>query len=141
MTQLTLRLDWSEQDLYGHINNVSYFKYQQASRVNFWEAVGITAQDGKSGLGPMLAAVNMRFIKPLHYPGMVRIETSVVFIKNTSFGLMHQMYNERGELCAQGEDVVVAFDYRAGEKREIASDLRAMLESHVSTSDSATPTP
>lgn len=130
MTHLTLRLDWSEQDLYGHINNVSYFKYQQAARVAFWEGVGLTAQDGKSGLGPALAAVNMRFIRPMHYPGTVRVETEVMFVKTTSFGLRHQMYDAAGVLCAQGEDVVVAFDYGVGEKALIPEHLRARLSTH-----------
>ena len=39
---LQLRLDWSEMDLFGHINNVSYFKYIQASRVHYWEQSGIS---------------------------------------------------------------------------------------------------
>jgi len=140
MTHLTLRLDWSEQDLYGHINNVSYFKYQQAARVNFWEAIGLTAQDGTEGLGPLLAAANMRFVLPLHYPGTVRLETEVSFLKNTSFGLHHRMYDEAGTLCAEGEDVVVAFDYSAGEKKLIPDSLRALLESHLGSSE-ATPAP
>ena len=131
MTRLTLCLDWSEQDLYGHINNVSYFKYQQAARVAFWEAIGLTAQDGKTGLGPALAAVNMRFIRPLHYPGSVRLETDVTFVKNTSFGLRHRMFDSTNMVCAEGEDVVVVFDYAAGAKHPIPADLRALLETHL----------
>lgn len=131
MTHLTLRLDWSEMDLYGHINNVSYFKYQQAARVAFWETIGLTAQDGDVGLGPLLAAVNMRFVKALHYAGSVRLETGVRFVKNTSFGLVHRMLNDEGELCAEGEDVVVIWDYRLGEKKVIPVALRALLEEHL----------
>ena len=133
MTHLTLRLDWSEMDLYGHINNVSYFKYGQAARVNFWETIGLTAQDGKSGLGPSIAAVNMRFIRPLHYPGTIKVETEVLFVKNTSFGLRHRMFNDENILCAEGEDVVVVFDYGMGEKTPIPTVLRTLLEAHLGT--------
>ena len=38
---LTLRVDWSEMDLFGHINNVMYAKYIQSARVNFVEKIGI----------------------------------------------------------------------------------------------------
>lgn len=34
-TSLELRIDWSEMDLFGHVNNVAFFKYVQASRVNY----------------------------------------------------------------------------------------------------------
>jgi len=35
-SKLPIRIDWSEMDLFGHVNNVMYFKYIQASRVNYW---------------------------------------------------------------------------------------------------------
>ena len=38
---LEIKLDWSEMDLFGHINNVAYFKYAQSARVNYLESVGI----------------------------------------------------------------------------------------------------
>ena len=43
-SQLQLRIDWSELDLFGHVNNVMYFKYIQAARVHFWQAAGIYQQ-------------------------------------------------------------------------------------------------
>ncbi len=131
MTQLTLRLDWSEMDLYGHINNVAYFKYQQAARVHFWETIGLTAQDGSAGLGPLLAAAKVQFVKALLYPGAVHIQTAVTFVKNTSFGLTHRMLNDAGKLCAEGDDVVVVWDYGAGEKKVIPAELRDLLEGHL----------
>ncbi len=36
-SKLNIRLDWSEMDMFGHINNVMFFKFMQASRVNYWE--------------------------------------------------------------------------------------------------------
>lgn len=131
MTALTIRIDWSEQDLYGHVNNVSYFKYQQAARVNFWEAIGLIAVGAGQSAGPMLAEAGIRFLKPLHYPGSIRIETVVSFLGNTSFGLEHMMYNENNELCASGKDAVVLFDYNKMEKMPISTSLRELLETHL----------
>ncbi|MCE3258723.1 MAG: hypothetical protein K0S12_364, partial [Bacteroidetes bacterium] len=34
-TEIKIQLDWSEMDLFGHVNNVAYFKYIQAARVNY----------------------------------------------------------------------------------------------------------
>ena len=135
MTTLSLRIDWSEQDLFKHVNNVSYFKYQQAARVNFWEAVGLSAAEGEASLGPMLAAASIRFLKPLHYPGSVRIDTLISFIRNTSFGLEHRMYNNANDLCAIGEDAIVVFDYGKNEKQKIPTELRILLESHQQHSE------
>jgi acyl-CoA thioester hydrolase len=114
--ELHLRLDWSEMDLFGHINNVSYFKYLQASRVHFWEALGLNQLYKDENIGPALAKTCCSFLKPIHYPGNIRIELKVEWIKNSSFQLHHYLYDSNDVLCAEGEDIVVLFDYTKKEK-------------------------
>src|SRR6201996_6989661 len=94
--KLRLRIDWSEMDLFGHVNNVSYFKYIQASRVNYWEAIGLVHVFDEQKIGPILLSTSCQFIKPLHYPGHVDINARIEFIKNTSFGIHHQLLNDKG---------------------------------------------
>ena len=127
--QLSLRIDWSEMDLFGHVNNVAFMKYVQAGRVNFWEEIGLTQMHAATGKGPMLAATGCTFLKPLHYPGNITVETRLEFIKTTSFGLHHQILNEEKQVAAEAHDVVVMFDFNANEKMEIPAELRARMES------------
>lgn len=47
-TEINLRIDWSDIDLLGHVNNVSYFRYIQASRVNYLELTGFLEQGAES---------------------------------------------------------------------------------------------
>jgi acyl-CoA thioester hydrolase len=125
---LPLRLDWSEMDMFGHINNVSYFKYIQASRVNYWEVCGFQKTFSESGVGPMLLSTGCRFILPLFYPGNIEVQASVSFIKNTSFGIHHRVLNDKGEVCAEAEDVIVCFDFRNNTKVSISESLRKSIE-------------
>lgn len=125
---LQLRLDWSELDLFGHINNVSYFKYLQASRLNYWEMLGLTNWHQEEGIGPMLASTRCDFRKPLHYPGSITIRVSVAEMRTTSFSLYHQILNEKGDLAAEGHDVVVLFHYKNGGKHPLPAELRAKVE-------------
>ena len=128
--ELTLRLDWSEMDLFGHINNVSYFKYLQASRVHFWESLGIHRLHETHGIGPALAKTSCSFVKPLHYPGNIRIVVTVDWTKNSSFQLHHRIYDANETLCAEGEDVVVLFDYRQNKKFLLTEEQIALLETY-----------
>lgn len=128
--ELTLRLDWSEMDLFGHINNVSYFKYLQASRVDFWESLGIHRLHKEHNIGPALAKTSCSFLRPLHYPGTVRIELHVEWIKNSSFQLHHSIYDVNNTLCAEGEDVIVLFDYNKQEKYLLTPEMVAQLEEY-----------
>lgn len=127
-SQLQLRLDWSELDLFGHINNVSYFKYLQASRLTYWEQLGLTNWYQEKGIGPLLASTRCEFRRPLHYPGHITVRVWVMEMRNTSFSLYHQILNGGGELAAEGFDVVVLFDYRRNEKFLLPAALRAQVE-------------
>src|SRR4051812_11214842 len=94
-TELILRIDWSEMDLFGHVNNVSFFKYIQAARVNYWEKIGLTQHHNSNNKGPMLASAACRFKQPLFYPGSVMIRSRLGFIKTTSFSIEHLLLNDK----------------------------------------------
>jgi acyl-CoA thioester hydrolase len=126
--KLKLRLDWSEMDIFGHINNVSYFKYIQASRVNYWENIGLTKLHSNIGMGPMLASTSCTFKKPLFYPGNIIIQASIVEMKTTSFRLCHQIIDINHEVAAEAEDVIVMYDFRTNEKTPIPDELRKKAE-------------
>lgn len=125
--KLTLRIDWSELDYFEHVNNVSFFKYIQSARVNFWDKTGITQLHLDTKLGPMLASAQCDFKKPLFYPGEVIIETELEFIKTTSFGFKHTLYNHKGECVAEAHDVMVMFDFNTQQKIAIPESIRIAL--------------
>lgn len=125
--KLKLRLDWSEMDLFGHINNVSYFKYVQSSRVNYWELIGLTKLHSDMGVGPMLASTSCRFFKPLFYPGSVMVQSSVINIGNTSFKMIHQILDINLAIAAEAEDVIVMYDFKQEEKAVIPEDIRKKI--------------
>ena len=126
-THITLRIDWSEMDLFGHVNNVSFFKYVQAARVNFWEQIGVADLYKTQKIGFTVASVNCQFKKPLYYPGSVKIDTHVEWIKNSSLQLAHTLINDAGEIAAMAEDVIVMFDYTTNEKVIISEEMRKLI--------------
>jgi len=126
--ELKLRIDWSEMDMFGHVNNVMYAKYMQAARVNFMEKVGIIKSYEENRIGFMVAATSILFYKPLFYPGSIRIKTTVKETKNTSFILEHDILNQENELCARGEDVIVYFDFNKHEKLMLTAGLLKLLK-------------
>lgn len=126
-TSLSLRLDWSEMDLFGHINNVSFFKYLQAARVNYWDQVGITELHRTENIGPMLAQSQCTFLKPLHFPGTITIHSKLESIGNSSFVLLHQIRDEEKEIVAEGRDVMVLFDFNGNQKTTIPEKIRKKI--------------
>lgn len=126
--KLPLRIDWSEMDIFGHVNNVMIMKYIQASRVNYWEQIGLTRYLELNKTGPMLASTSCSFKRPLYYPGEISIHARMEFIKNTSFGIHHRLFNSAGELAAEAHDVMVMFDFSRNEKIAFPEELRKATE-------------
>ncbi len=126
--KLPLRIDWSEMDLFAHVNNVAYFKYIQASRVNYWEQTGLAATFSETKIGPILLSTSCNFIKPLFYPGNIVVEATMEFMKNTSFGIHHRILNEQDEVAAEAHDVIVCFDFNKNEKVQIPESFRKTVE-------------
>jgi acyl-CoA thioester hydrolase len=124
---LTLRIDWSELDLFGHVNNVAFFKYIQAARVHFWEESGIYQWLENHQCGPILASCNCDFKKPLYYPGHILIHTHLDFIKQSSFGFRHILLDDQGHVAAEAKDVMVMFDFAKKETILFPEPLRVRL--------------
>jgi acyl-CoA thioester hydrolase len=123
-----LRIDWSELDLFGHVNNVMFVKYVQAGRVNYWEQIGLYQEFLKTKKGPMLVSVKCDFRKPLLFPGHVTINTRMEFIGNTSFGFHHLLLDDNGDEVAEAHDVMVSFDFNRNQKMPFPAELRKAVE-------------
>jgi acyl-CoA thioester hydrolase len=124
------KIDWSEMDLFGHVNNVAYFKYFQSARVHFLSYLGINTSNPKDAQSFVVAECFCNYHQPLYYPVDIEIQTSVIWIKNSSFQLQHQILNSQSALCATGKDVVVLFDYSKNEKVFVSDNIRMLLNKY-----------
>ncbi|MBL7921479.1 MAG: acyl-CoA thioesterase [Bacteroidia bacterium] len=127
-TNIVLKIDWSDLDLFGHVNNVAFFKYIQAARVNYCESIGLTAINEKNKLGFIVASTNCSFKIPLRYPGNIKVFSKIDWIRNSSFQLSHLIVNDKNEIAAESVDIVVVFDYEKKSKTNISSELKTKME-------------
>lgn len=127
-TQIDLKIDWSELDLFGHVNNVTFFKYIQAARVNYCESIGLTSVNEKNKLSFIVVSTNCNFKIPLQYPGNVRVYSKIEWIKNSSFQLAHIIVDDAGNIAAESSDTVVVYDYTKKSKITIDAELKTVME-------------
>ena len=125
----TVRIDWSDLDLLGHVNNIAFSRFFQAARVEYCGHVGMEVYPGMK-TGPILAASRVQFTAQLFFPGSVRILTRAKKAGGTSIVLEHALYDDRGTLCAFAEDVVVRFDFKAGTKIPLGEDILAKIAAY-----------
>ena len=127
---LTLRIDWRDMDMLGHVNNLAIVSYFQSARVLFSESVGLAARPGME-TGPIEAATQVQFTKQLRYPGQVTVHTTLIEIKNTSFIIEHRIVDDDGDVAAVGKEVIVCFDFVKQVKTPIPAEVRAKLEARL----------
>ncbi len=126
--ELKLRIDWSEIDLFGHVNNLAVMKYVQSARVCYLEGIGLMQSQAETRMGPILASTSCQFRKPLFYPGQVTVRSGVDYIKNTSFRIQHLICDDKNEVAAEAQDILVFFDYCRNVKLGIPKEIRDRIE-------------
>ena len=118
--RITIPVAWGEMDAMQHVNNIVYFRYMESARFAYFERIGWTRPLSDSRIGPILASARCLFKFPLTFPDNVIVGTKVTRIEGDRFTMRHRLMSERhGRLAAEGEGVIVAYDYGASRKAQI----------------------
>jgi acyl-CoA thioester hydrolase len=131
---IRLPVQWGEQDAFGHVNNIIYFRWFESARIAYLERIGLGEKHaGKDAagedLGPILAAIGCNYRKQVKYPDTVLIGARVTRIGRSSITMTHLIWSEaHGALAADGESTVVVFDYKTNTARRVPDEIRAILE-------------
>src|SRR5687768_7257437 len=117
---------WGDMDAFGHVNNIMFFRYFETARIEFLYRVGFRGDDGRPG--PILASTQCRFRRPLDFPDTVLVGVRVAELAEDRFTHEYRIVSVKAEeVAAEGNGVVVAYDYAARTKTVIPDDVRAKI--------------
>ena len=123
---MEIKVRFSETDLLGHINNVSYFTYLETARIDFLEQIGLKINTDKFVF--ILASATCDFIEQGYFGQTLNINTSVSQIGTKSLILTSEMFDkELGTLIAKGESTLVYFDRIEQKSIELTEKIREKL--------------
>jgi len=118
---------WGEQDAFGHLNNVVFFRYFENVRMVFLDRIGVLRSHHEQGLGVILAQTSCEFERPVHWPQLLTVATACTAVGNTSFTMVYRITDEAGNICATGTSVQVMFDYGAAQKVTVPESVREAI--------------
>jgi acyl-CoA thioester hydrolase len=119
---------WGEMDSYRHVNNTVYFRYFENARLEYFRRLDWFEYERTTGVGPILAATQARFRKPLAYPDTVAITARVAQISDDRFTMEHAVVSQRlGAVVTEGQGTVVTYHYGEGKKVPIPEELRRRI--------------
>jgi len=130
-----LPVAWGEMDSYRHVNNVVYFRYFENARLEYFRRLDWFEYEQQTGIGPILAATQARFRKPLSYPDTIWVAARAVSMESDRFHLEHIIVSKRlSAIAAEGKGTVVTFHHGAGHKVALPEELRRRIEALEATS-------
>lgn len=126
--QLVIPVAWGEMDAMGHVNNTVYLRYFESVRMHYFERVGLMAHLRDHNVGPILAETRCRFRLPLDYPDQVTAGARVTRIEADRFLMAYAVVShQHGKLAAEGDGLIVSYDYAAGRKTPLPEPIAAAI--------------
>jgi acyl-CoA thioester hydrolase len=125
---IEIPVQWGEMDAFQHVNNVVYFRYFENARIAYFEKLDVIELMKSTWIGPILAATSCRFKAPLTYPDKVLVAAKVTAIEKDRFMMDYRVVSTKHQkLAAEGDGVIVTFNYRENKKVLVPEELRLMI--------------
>ena len=124
-----IEVRYGDLDPQGHLNNAKYLTYFEQARVAYLIHLGLF-QKGLSFLeiGMIIADVHIVFRKPVLWETPVKVGVGISKLGNKSFVVAQSIVHaETGEVFAEGEVIMVAYDYHREKTIRIPDDWREII--------------
>ena len=126
---LDLPVLWGDMDAFQHVNNVHSFRWFESGRINYIEVSPLSDQLLQGKISPILASVSCNYKRQITYPDRILLGTRVVRVGRSSMTMEHRVVSQsQSLLAADGQSVVVAFDYERQRPLRISGEVRAAIE-------------
>lgn len=127
---IEIPIAWGDMDAFQHVNNVRYFRFFESARIAYFEKLAFMQVMDETGVGPILASTQCRFRVPLTYPDSIRVGARVVEVGLDRFSMHYRVVSrQHSKVAAEGEGLVITFDYRNQCKHPLPEVLRRRIAS------------
>ncbi len=117
---------WGDMDALRHLNNTTYFRYMETSRIDWMRSIGM---DFEAEEGVVVLNAFCNFHQQIRYPADVLIKTYVSDLARTTFESWSTMerVDQPGVVCADGGSTIVWVNFREEKAAPVPGWLRALL--------------
>jgi acyl-CoA thioester hydrolase len=117
---------WSDLDAFGHVNNARFLTLYEEARAALMflkaRAAGLTSLEA----GTVIVRHEIDYLRPVDYGEPVRIELWIPRIRNASFEVAYELY-DNGTLASRATSIAAPYDLAAGRPRRLSAEERAFL--------------
>lgn len=121
---------WGDIDIYGHVNNVHYFRFFEETRLDWFHQQGQPA--GPNGeIGRVVVHTACTFLSQITYPATVSVKMYAQEIGRSSMTARYEVFvqGQEDRLCAEGISKVVWINTQTGKSIPIPDAVQRLIES------------
>ncbi|MCZ2127936.1 MAG: acyl-CoA thioesterase [Anaerolineales bacterium] len=120
---------YGDLDPQGHVNNAKYLTYFEQARVYYFMQLGLFSKDQSfMEIGVIVADIHIVYRAPTHYGDKVKAGVKVTKIGNKSITVEQCITDaDTGRIMAQGEVVLVTFDYEGLKTISVPDEWRKKI--------------
>jgi len=122
-----LPIRWGDMDAMGHVNNVSYFRFMETTRIDWFRSMNV--QPDASGEGPIIVNAFCNFYKQLVYPGDIRMKMYASDPARSTFETWTtmEMADEPGVIYAAGGATTIWVDFQGQKAVALPEFMRQLV--------------
>lgn len=127
--QHPIEIRYADIDAQGHLNNAKFLTFFEQARIQYLRHLGLFS-DNQSfmDIGVILADVHIAFRAPVLWGMDVRVGVKSTRLGNKSLTVSQCLLNgANGQVMAEGEVVLVTYDYRSGQTLPIPAKWREAI--------------
>jgi acyl-CoA thioester hydrolase len=125
----TERVRFGDLDAMRHLNNVVFLRYFETARIRYLSHLVPThnpASPEDTGFGLIFAECHIAYRSPVRFDESLEVHCGIDDVRRSSFKVTFEM-KVGDRLAAEGEGVLVGFDYTAHKAQPLPEPLRARL--------------
>ncbi|WP_123039238.1 acyl-CoA thioesterase [Cohnella candidum] len=123
-----------ETDMFGHVNNISYFIYFEQGRVEYLESLGLGERLFNDRNASVVADLECQYLAQVFKKDKLSLKVRVAKLGRSSFDLEYALVDaETGRLKATGRGAMVYIDKQSGKSEPLPDDVKRKIAAFEET--------
>lgn len=120
---------WGEMDALQHVNNVTYFRYFETARIDYFKHIDLMENIAITQVGPVVAETSCRYKIPVTFPDTLLVGTKITDLQDDRFTMKYQVVSKKlNKITTLGSATVVMFDFKTNQKANLTPEILATIQ-------------
>ena len=136
--KIPMKVAWGDMDAFGHVNNVSYARYFETARAEYFSSFNLwSAKLEKQTSGPVLIHMDLDYRRQTSYPETLTLSVGITKASRRSFSMGCSMWNEARDCVLTASADFMWFDFTAGKPVSIPEKFHELAKKEAARSGSS----